>query len=68
MEIVLTDKGIKTAKIALKEWKEHHIQMFECLTQKEKEQLLFTLKKINKDWENRFSFDSENIVQDKIKR
>ena len=42
--------------------------MFECLTQKEKEQLLFTLKKINNDWENRFSFDSENIVQDKIKR
>ena len=67
MEIILTDKGIETAKIALKERKKRHIQMFECLTQEEKKQLLTTLQKIDKDWENRFAFDKEDFRNVKLK-
>lgn len=54
IDIVLTDEGVKRAGEARAQRDKRHEQMFSCLTDEEKEQLLELLEKVNADWEARY--------------
>ncbi len=53
-DITLTDSGKKLAAQALEQRKRRHEEMFSCLTEDEKRQLLSLLEKVNGDWEERY--------------
>lgn len=53
-DIVLTREGKKQAAEALEQRKRRHEEMFSCLSEKEKEELLSLLEKVNGDWESRY--------------
>lgn len=53
-DIVLTDDGKAAAKEAREQRSRRHEQMFSCLTEEEKQQLLFLLEKVNADWRERY--------------
>lgn len=53
-DISLTEEGKKQAAIASAQRDNRHAQMFSCLSEEEKGQLLALLEKVNNDWENRY--------------
>lgn len=53
-DIALTEEGKKLADQASAERGRRHEEMFSCLSAEEKSQLLSTLEKINRDWEQRY--------------
>ncbi len=53
-ELRLTDEGIVRATKASMERKKRYEEMFTCLSEKEKNELLVLLEKVNSDWAERF--------------
>ena len=53
-DILLTEEGKKLAVEALEQRNSRHREMFSCLSDEEKQQLLFLLEKVNEDWEGRY--------------
>lgn len=53
-DIILTEKGIEFADNAAEQRHRRHEDMFSCLSEHEKTELLSTLEKINTDWEQRY--------------
>lgn len=60
ININLTELGKTAAEEAKKERKQRHEQMFSCLSEDEKEQLLSLLEKINTDWKQRYPYMGES--------
>ncbi len=54
-DIALTEAGKKLADEALAQRNKRHEEMFACLSDTEKSELLTLLEKINLDWETRYS-------------
>lgn len=54
VDISLTDTGKQMAIEAAKQRSLRHMEMFSCLSEREKEELLSLLEKINKDWDCRY--------------
>lgn len=54
INIDLTETGKTAAEEAQKERKQRHEQMFSCLSDEEKKQLLCLLEKVNTDWKQRY--------------
>lgn len=59
VDISLTEEGQRQAQEAGIQRNKRHEQMFSCLSQDEKEQLLSLLEKVNQDWETRYQ-DTES--------
>ena len=55
-ELRLTEEGVQQAMQASENRKNMYEDMFACLTESEKSDLLTLLEKVNKDWEQRYSF------------
>lgn len=53
-DVALTDEGKVVAKEARGKRTERHNQMFSCLSEEEKNALLFLLEKVNADWDRRY--------------
>lgn len=53
-DICLTDSGRELALEALAQRKKRHAEMFSCLSEEEKEQLLSLLERVRTDWETRY--------------
>ena len=53
-DIQLTDKGRELASQAVNQRRRRHEEMFYCLLEDEKTELLTLLEKINTDWEQRY--------------
>ena len=53
-DIQLTDKGKELASQAVNQRRRRHEEMFSCLSEDEKMELLTLLEKINTDWEQRY--------------
>lgn len=53
-DIELTEAGKISALESRKQRIRRHEEMFACLSEDEKHQLLFLLEKVNTDWENRY--------------
>ncbi|MGN1184557.1 MAG: MarR family winged helix-turn-helix transcriptional regulator [Oliverpabstia sp.] len=53
-DIQLTDKGRELASQAVNQRRRRHEEMFSCLLEDEKTELLTLLEKINTDWEQRY--------------
>lgn len=53
-DLLLTDAGKKMAEEAVEQRWQRHQDMFSCLTDSEKERLLFLSQKLNADWEKRY--------------
>ena len=53
-DVLLTPEGEIQAQEAARKRQQRHEDMFSCLTDDEKAQLLSTLEKINIDWEQRY--------------
>lgn len=53
-DITLTEKGKALALDAIEQRQRRHEEMFSCLSELEKTELLSFLEKINKDWEERY--------------
>ncbi|MDO4322120.1 MAG: MarR family transcriptional regulator [Lachnospiraceae bacterium] len=60
INIDLTGTGKTAAEEARKERKQRHEQMFSCLSEDEKEELLSLLEKVNTDWKQRYQDMGEN--------
>lgn len=58
-DIVLTDEGKNQASQAIEQRIRRHQEMFSCLSETEKRQMLSLLEKINADWDQRYR-NSEN--------
>lgn len=54
VDIALTEDGKKRAREAAAQRSKRHEEMFSCLSEAEKSQLLSLLEKINADWEQRY--------------
>lgn len=54
LDIELTTEGFKAAKNAINERMERHKEMFSCLSDEEKNNLLLLLEKLSSDWEKRY--------------
>ena len=54
VEVALTEKGREAAEEAKRQREKRHEEMFLCLTETEKEELLVLLEKLSSDWERRF--------------
>lgn len=54
-DICLTDSGRELAEEALAQRKKRHEEMFSCLSEKEKQELLSLLEKLCADWKSRYS-------------
>ncbi len=54
VEVALTEKGREAAEEAKRQREKRHEEMFLCLTETEKEELLVLLEKLSSDWEKRF--------------
>lgn len=61
-DVALTEKGKQLALEAKKQRNLRHEEMFSCLSENEKSELLFLLEKINADWEYRY----QNIVEQSV--
>lgn len=59
INIDLTETGKTAAEEAQKERKQRHEQMFSCLSDDEKGQLLCLLEKVNADWKQRYQDPEE---------
>lgn len=53
-DISLTENGRAQAEEALRKRNERHAEMFSCLTETEKKELLALLEKVHTDWEERY--------------
>lgn len=53
-DISLTDSGREVAKEALKQRRKRHEEMFSCLSEEEKQELLSLLEKVRCDWKKRY--------------
>lgn len=53
-DIRLTDQGITPARIAALQRQRRHEEMFSCLSQKEKQELLSLMEKVYADWSQRY--------------
>lgn len=53
-DVSLTEKGREQAMEALALRQERHAQMFSCLSEQEKDQLLGLLEKVCRDWKKRY--------------
>ena len=53
-DIQLSDKGRELASQAVNQRRHRHEEMFSCLSEDEKTELLTLLEKINTDWEQRY--------------
>ena len=53
-DIQLSDKGRELASQAINQRRHRHEEMFSCLSEDEKTELLTLLEKINTDWEQRY--------------
>lgn len=53
-DISLTDEGIQMAVEAARQRSKRHVEMFSCLSEKEREELLALLEKVNEDWTHRY--------------
>lgn len=53
-DIRLTDKGIAPAREAANQRKKRHEEMFSCLSQEEKQELLLLMEKVYSDWDLRY--------------
>ncbi|MGN0265666.1 MAG: MarR family winged helix-turn-helix transcriptional regulator [Oliverpabstia sp.] len=53
-DIQLSDKGRELASQAVNQRRRRHEEMFSCLSEDEKTELLTLLEKINTDWEQRY--------------
>ena len=54
VEVILTEKGREAAEEAKRQRELRHEEMFLCLSETEKEELLVLLEKLSSDWEKRF--------------
>ena len=54
VEVTLTEKGREAAEEAKRKRQLRHEEMFLCLSETEKEELLVLLEKLSSDWEKRF--------------
>lgn len=54
VDIALTENGKLLAREAVAQRSKRHEEMFSCLLEEEKSELLFLLEKINADWEQRY--------------
>ena len=54
VEVALTEKGREAAEEAERKRQLRHEEMFLCLSETEKEELLVLLEKLSSDWERRF--------------
>lgn len=59
MDLFLTDIGKKMAEEAVKQRMQRHQDMFACLTDSEKEHLVFLSEKLNADWKKRYQTTQE---------
>lgn len=55
VDICLTQSGREAAESVVRQRKQRHKDMFSCLTEQEKEELLRLTIKLNRDWEQRYS-------------
>lgn len=62
-DITLTDMGKHVAQEALEQRQSRHEQMFTCLSEKEKKQLLWFLEKLGEDWKQRFAITADHRRQ-----
>lgn len=53
-DVSLTEQGTCEAMEALAQRKQRHKEMFACLTEDEKESLLYLLEKINENWREKY--------------
>ena len=60
VDICLTDKGKELAIEALLQRQKRHKEMFSCLSEEEKQELLSLLEKVSIDWKTRYC-GSENL-------
>ena len=63
-DIELTEAGKKVSKDAKEQRLQRHEQMFSCLSDEEKNELLSLLEKVNSDWESRYKDVRENHKHD----
>lgn len=61
VDVALTDTGKALALEAREQRMRRHAQMFSCLSDNEKEQLLSLLEKVNGDWKNRIPMKEDSI-------
>ena len=59
-ELRLTEEGVAKAMQAIEARKNRYEDMFACLTESEKSDLLALLEKINEDWELRYGYGRAN--------
>lgn len=64
-DIQLTETGKKLAEEAAQNRKRRHQEMFSCLSEEEKTELLSLLEKINSDWEHRYNANKEMCAHEK---
>lgn len=55
--VSLTDKGAQMAQEAAGQRRQRHMEMFSCLSESEKNEMLLLLERINKDWTQRYQPD-----------
>lgn len=53
-DVRLTDSGRELAAEALEQRRKRHEEMFACLTEEERQELLSLLEKVSADWRNRY--------------
>lgn len=63
VDVTLTEAGKALAEEAKEERVRRHEQMFSCLSDEEKKQLLSLLEKVNEDWEERYQDAGEGRGQ-----
>lgn len=61
--ISLTEQGRRMALEAAAQRRKRHVEMFSCLSESEKEQLLTLLEKLNEDWACRYGTSAEEHRQ-----
>ena len=59
-DVLLTSEGEIKAQEAVSQRRQRHRDMFSCLSDDEKAQLLSALERINADWEQRYRCPQEN--------
>ena len=64
VEVSLTEKGREAAGEAKRQRELRHEEMFLCLTETEKEELLVLLEKLSSDWEKRFPSSGAHFEHD----
>lgn len=62
-DILLTEAGMRQAREASAQRERRHEQMFSCLSEEEKAELLALLEKVNRDWDTRYQQEKEASAQ-----